>query len=416
MKQIMKFPLLCCIAVAFLSGSVFASDFVFFDKELLEKGREQFHSAPTANMKGAYAHLMEEAEDAYTAGPFSVLDKSSTPPSGDKHDYMSLHPYWWPDTTKEDGLPWIFKDGRTNPMTKTKAFDPKTLGRMTRSVRALALGYYFSGDEKYAQKAIEYLRIWFLNPETKMNPNMKYAHGVPGRDDLRSTGILDSRSFSDRLLDSLVILESSKNWTAEDQKGMKAWYTDYLDWLLNSENGKGAMAAENFDGSWYDVQVAGIAYYLGQTDKVKEVAERAKGRIDTQIKANGEQPIELARTKGWWFSFFNLDALSHVAQVADKVGVDLWSYKGKQGGSLLSGTQLIAKYHFNPDDWPYAKKGTPRVMRAMPLYRKVALATGDQALMKLSQDGGDWSQFSVKKKLGETWAERDVELIYRPAK
>ena len=47
--------------------------------------------------------------------PPSVMDKGVTPPSGDKHDYMSQAPYWWPDPTKPDGSPYIRKDGERNP-------------------------------------------------------------------------------------------------------------------------------------------------------------------------------------------------------------------------------------------------------------------------------------------------------------
>jgi hypothetical protein len=46
---------------------------------------------------------------------YSVMDKKQMPPSGDKHDYMSTGPYWWPDQTKPDGLPYIKKDGLRNP-------------------------------------------------------------------------------------------------------------------------------------------------------------------------------------------------------------------------------------------------------------------------------------------------------------
>lgn len=419
MKLIKKLTLATCVGAALAASAASASEFVFFEKDLLENGRKTlFSDKATPAMKLAYNHLIEEAGNAYELGPFTVIDKTMTPPSGSKNDYMSISPYWWPDESKPDGLPWIRKDGKTNPASKTDATDSKRLGKFTRSVRALALAYYFTNDEKYATKAVEYLRMWFLDPKTRMNPNMNFAQGVPGIKAGRRSGLIDSRSFADRLLDSLVILENSKAWTEADEKGLKAWYTDYLDWLITSELGggpKGELYSENNHGSWYDVQVIGIAYYLGKMDVAKEVAERGKMRIDTQFNRLGEQPHELARTRGWWYSFFNLDALTHVAQVADNPGVniDLWNYKNSNGGSLLNGAELLAEYHDSPEDWPYAKKKTPRVMRAMPVYRKLALATGDKAMMKISQDG-DWSQFTVTKNLGETWAERDVELIYRP--
>src|SRR5256885_8665383 len=45
----------------------------------------------------ALAQLEREGQQELSAGPFSVLDKDYTPPSGDRHDYMSQAPYFWPD-------------------------------------------------------------------------------------------------------------------------------------------------------------------------------------------------------------------------------------------------------------------------------------------------------------------------------
>ncbi|HEX9076680.1 MAG TPA: hypothetical protein VF932_12920, partial [Anaerolineae bacterium] len=41
--------------------------------------------------------LKQEAEQALLRGPFSVTDKTFIPPSGDRHDYVSLARYFWPD-------------------------------------------------------------------------------------------------------------------------------------------------------------------------------------------------------------------------------------------------------------------------------------------------------------------------------
>ena len=45
----------------------------------------------------------------------SVVEKTLTPATGNKHDYLSLSPYYWPDPTKPNGLPYIIHDGIVNP-------------------------------------------------------------------------------------------------------------------------------------------------------------------------------------------------------------------------------------------------------------------------------------------------------------
>ena len=50
-----------------------------------------------AAIAAAIVTLEEDAKTALALKPMSVMDKAITPPSGDKHDYMSQAPYWWPD-------------------------------------------------------------------------------------------------------------------------------------------------------------------------------------------------------------------------------------------------------------------------------------------------------------------------------
>ena len=126
----------------------------------------------------AYRHLIEDAERHLDQQPLSVMMKEKTAVSGDKHDYLSLSRYFWPDPTKPDGLPYINRDGVANP--EREKLDRPKVALMVSNITTLSLAWYFSGEEKYAQKAAEQLRVWFLNKDTRMNPNLNYAQIVPG--------------------------------------------------------------------------------------------------------------------------------------------------------------------------------------------------------------------------------------------
>src|SRR5687768_4150728 len=95
--------------------------------------------------------IRKDADAALAVGPFSVVDTDFVPPSGDKHDYMSLSPYWWPDPSKPDGKPYLRKDGEFNP--ERDKYDLPRMEAMADAVGSLALAYYFTGEEKYADKA-----------------------------------------------------------------------------------------------------------------------------------------------------------------------------------------------------------------------------------------------------------------------
>src|SRR5215813_5778432 len=117
--------------------------------DLLEKNRDRIN-AKDALILPAYKQLLKDADKALQFGPVSVMEKKNEPPSGNKHDYMSLAPYFWPDPSKPNGLPYMRKDGETNPEVqeyKDKEYQPK----LCESVYVLALAYYFSGETMYAE-------------------------------------------------------------------------------------------------------------------------------------------------------------------------------------------------------------------------------------------------------------------------
>ena len=66
-------------------------------------------------MLPALKKLQIGAERAQLGDTYSVTDKTLSPPSGNKHDYMSLAPYWWPNPNTANGLPYIRRDGVVNP-------------------------------------------------------------------------------------------------------------------------------------------------------------------------------------------------------------------------------------------------------------------------------------------------------------
>ena len=201
-----------------------------------------------SSLRPAYDRLVREAAAALAAGPFSVMDKQRTPPSGDKHDYVSMGPYWWPDSTKPGGLPYVRRDGERNPEIR-RDYDAPRLGALTGAVGTLALAYYFSDDERYAQHATQLLQAWFLDPATRMNPNLRYGQRIPGITEGRGAGIIETRSFVG-LMDAIGMLERSSGWTDTEGRGMRAWMSAYLEWLRTSEIGREERGARNNHGTW----------------------------------------------------------------------------------------------------------------------------------------------------------------------
>src|SRR5689334_18822813 len=177
-----------------------------------------------------------DARKALTTKVAPVTSKQATPPSGDKHDYMSQAPYFWANPATPNGLPYVRRDGERNPEIR-KFPDHENLDKMVERVETSSLAYYLTGDEKYAAKALEQLRVWFIDPATRMNPNMEYAQAVPGESTGRIYGVLESRGLT-RVVDSIGLLENSKSFTKADRRRLENWFTQFLNWLTTSKNGR----------------------------------------------------------------------------------------------------------------------------------------------------------------------------------
>lgn len=298
------------------------------------------------------AAVRSEADKALSQQPLSVIEKQDTPPSGDKHDYMSLATYWWPNPNTPNHLPYIRRDGEHSPEASASK-DHTNFGKLSSSVHALALGYYFTGDEAYAKHASMLLRVWFLDPKTHMNPNLKYAQAIRGVNDGRGIGIIDVRGFGE-IVDGLAMLAGSSAWTPADDSALLAWMNQYFTWLTTSDNGKAESNEKNNHGNWYDVQATAIASYLGKTQFIRDVAELAKTkRIALQIEPSGAQPLEEARTNSFGYSTFSLEALMKLAMIAHTAGIDLWNYKSPRGGSIRGAVDYLSPFALKQSEWKH---------------------------------------------------------------
>ena len=315
----------------------------------------------------AYSALMRAADSSLRLGTISVMQKSTVPPSGDKHDYLSLAPYWWPDSTKPGGLPYVRRDGVMNPQTRID-HDGLRFGALTNAAEALALAYWFTGDERYASHAAHLLRGWFITPATRMNPNLRFAQAILGVTEGRGIGILDLRHFP-RLLDAVRLLDRSPSWSASDKAAFERWLREYLTWLRESKNGKEERAEGNNHGTLFDMQAASLAIFLGDRAYARELLnESGAARVDSQIAASGAQQLELERTRPIHYSLFNLDAFTQLAEMSRHTGGNLWSYRSSSGASIPAALAFIAPYADGRKKWE-----KPDIVPVAPADAAVAL-------------------------------------------
>ena len=316
MKRILF--LVLCTAALFPARAQYS-----FDGELLDRLTEAYREGDPRAVKAVGAVAAAAEEELLGMEPLTVTAKKQLPPSGDRRDYMSLSPYWWPDPEKPDGLPYIRRDGERNP--EVYDFPERVNGdRLGVAARTLSVLYRVTGDERYAAKCAELLRTWFLDPELGMNPNMTYAQLIRGRSTIRGTGIIDSRRMA-FALNAAQLIDASPSWTDRDRHELREWARAFLYWLEHSVNGRKELHAANNHGLWYDAIRLMTARAAGLDGRVREIAVGSvQPRFAGQVAEDGTLPEELVRTLSLHYSTFVLEALSTARNVArGPAGADL---------------------------------------------------------------------------------------------
>jgi hypothetical protein len=317
---------------------------------LLQAKRQIMQKDPA--MQKALDDLLRDADKTLSKGPYSVVYKSKVPPSGDKHDYMSVGPYWWPDPSKPDGLPYIRKDGQINP-ERYAVKDLDFHQALCRDVYTLGLAWFYTGKPAYAAHAAKLLRTWFVDTATRMNPNLNYGQAIPGITEGRGIGLIDMHNVT-RLLDGIQLLKGAPELPAADYEAIRQWHRDFLQWMRTSPIGLDEADEHNNHGTWYDVQAVAIALFTGQPDLAGNILkEQTQKRIDAQLKEDGSQPHELARTLSWNYSGFNLSAFFELALLAENVGIDLWHYESPGKKSLKRAFTYLLPYAEKVKTWEY---------------------------------------------------------------
>lgn len=333
-------------------------------------------------LQPALERLRGEAEKELAGELVKVTDKPDDLAAmvGGKHNYASFSVYFWPQEGKPDA-PWVMRDGVVNTEIIEK-FDSLRMKTLQQRVITLGLAYYFTGDTRYARRAAEQLRTWFIDPATRMNPHLEYAQCVPNKSKGEPWGIIDVNSFP-YLLDAVNLLGDSAEWSAADQAAMRAWFVPFTDWLWTSSLGKRERAANNNHGTFYDLIVARCALFAGDEALARRVVEAfGPDRIATQIEPDGASPHEQKRAYSAMYTCWNLKGMADMLFLARRLDVDLWAFKTEDGRSPRQAALWLRPYVEKPELWTFGD-GKFRKTSPTEFFWMLTAATGDKKLTSI---------------------------------
>lgn len=299
---------------------------------------------------GSQQTIVEWADELAAQGPWSVMNKTVVPPSGNKHDYMSWAPYSWPNCTGVGNTtaltpqqiwvtcPYYTRDGMFNPDGRL-VNDTGNFQAMSDAILYNAIAWAITGSSNYSANVANYVNTWFINPDTSMNPNLNYAQMNRGPNGQvgTHTGVLDLKGMT-KITSGILILRMANNsdWTSELDTQMTNWTTQYITWLQTNTLALQEAAATNNHGSYYYNQLSAIQILVGDTTGAKNSTNTYFGaQYMGQINANGEQPLEAVRTRPYHYRCYNLAAMITNARLGDYLGLDsFWNKTTTNGGTI----------------------------------------------------------------------------------
>jgi hypothetical protein len=295
---------------------------------------------------------IQRADKLLAEKPRTVTASSSPRTAGGKHDFYSEGPYWWPDPANPDG-PFIRHDGLRFPGRFVTHDDD--LRNVSWIVGTHTSAWLLTGKEKYAKAAMEHLRAWFIDTTTLMNPNMLYAQAIRGINTGRGVGIIDAGQLMD-IAQSVLILGKSPDVSAGEIAQIKEWFRQFIGWLTTHPYGIDEMNAKNNHGSWWYAQVASYARLVGDEKVLQLCRDRYKNTLlPNQMAVNGSYPEELARTKPYSYSLFNLDATASLLWIVSDKNFDGWNFTLPDGRGIWKGLDYMLPYLKDKTKWTGGK-------------------------------------------------------------
>jgi hypothetical protein len=296
------------------------------------------------------ARILAAANAFLELEPISIAKLPAKLSEGGRNDFYSNGDYWWPDPTKPGGLPYIKRDGETNPENFTGHRD--AVRDLRDAVAALGAAWLATKDERYPAKAVELLRVFFLDPSTRMNPHLKYAQAIPGITPGRGIGIIDTLHLIE-IPKALAAMDGSAAITPEFKAGLQDWFREYLKWMLGSKNGKEEAATKNNHAVAFYLQVAVFAEFSGDAAALAECRKRFKEVfVPKQMGPDGSFPLELARTKPYGYSIFQLDNMATLCQVLGLAEEDVWNFALPDGRGMRSAMAYLYPFLEDKSKWP----------------------------------------------------------------
>ena len=302
--------------------------------------------------------ILQAAAGALARTPTTLVSLPAPRSPGTPHDFYSEAEDFYPDAPHPAG-PYIFDKNRPpNPAAFTAHRD--ALLRLCIDVPALTAAFVLTKDPRYAQHAVLHLHAWFIDPASRMTPNLLYAQTIPPAKTGRFEGVVEAVHLAE-VVQCIPFLSNTDALTEDGLQALKKWLAEYFEWLNDSRMAGLARDSKSHHGTSWLLQAAAIER-LGQIidDRPLTVLRHQyqSSTIRAQMLSDGTFPHELTTADPYRNSLFNLDMLAGICMLLSTRFEDVWRYELQDGPGMRSAIARHYPYILDRGTWPYRADAT----------------------------------------------------------
>ncbi|MCF6325557.1 MAG: DUF5011 domain-containing protein [Gammaproteobacteria bacterium] len=219
--------------------------------------------------------------------------------------------------------------------------------RLSDKTRSLGLAYAFTGEARYAVKAIDLIRHWSLSPATRMSP-------IPGNSIETFITMPGYYYGADLILDY-------EGWDPAEKADFLGWVSAMGNRVRNKGEGN-----NNFS-NWRVVMLASTGALLDDQSYLDVAKSEFERMVPIQIAGSGSSKAgqlgwEVKREEGGLhYSLFAINAMIQGAEILNNQGFNMYDYTDPStGGNLRLALDFITPYALNPETWGKTQEALER--------------------------------------------------------
>ena len=306
------------------------------------------------------------------AVPITSLTCARSP--GSAHDYYSEAD---PSSLTEGNPPSApapagssIKPGAPSPASLPFTAHRDALFTLGLAVPALASAHLLTGDERYAEHAVLWLRTWFVDSATRMTPRLDCGQVVVGQS---APGQSAGGNF-EGILETLPLVEVAQSvpflasaLSPSVLLALHSWFADYLRWITEEQDSGPrlpALARDRKDHHGTSWLLQASAYTLltapqgdapkAESSPLDDLRHRYRTvTLRAQIAEDGSFPNELTSSTPYRDSLFNLDLMAAVCQLLSTRFESLWEVELDDGPGMRSAIAYHFPFIADRSMWPF---------------------------------------------------------------